>query len=114
MILDWILDFLLTGVAIFAIGSLLPGVHVKNYGTALWVALLISFFNATVGFILRVVTFPFNWLTMGLIYFIIYVFVIWIVDKLVENFRINGFWWTVLFALLLSFTGGLIDRWIYL
>lgn len=107
--ISWILDFLLTGLAILLIGAILPGVKVKSYGTALWVAFLIGLLDATIGFILRLLTFPLNWLTLGLIYFVIYVVVIILVDKLVRNFEIKNFMWTVIFAILLSLAGRLID-----
>jgi putative membrane protein len=107
--LYWILDFLLTGLAILILATLLPGVQVKNYGTALWVTFLISILDVTIGAILRFFAWPFNWLTLGLLYFFIYVFIIYLVDKLVDKFKISGFIWTVIFALLLSLAGEVID-----
>ena len=107
--MDWIIEFLLTGLAILVIAYILPGVDVKSYKTALWVAFLIGLLDATLGWIMRILAWPFNWLTFGILYFIIYVVVILIVDKLVTNFSIKGFWWAVIFALMLSAAGRLID-----
>jgi len=107
--LYWILDFLLTGLAILILAALLPAIQVKNYGTALWVAFLIGLLNITIGAILRLLAWPFNWLTFGLLYFIIYVFIIYLVDKLVKKFHIKNFFWTIIFALLLSILEQLIN-----
>lgn len=107
--LEWILDWLLTGVAILIIAAILPGVEVKNYWTALWVAILIALVDATLGWILRILAWPFNLITFGLVYFIIYVFMIMLVDKIVRKFHIRNFWWAILFALLLTLAGRLID-----
>ena len=107
--ISWIIDLLITGVAILFLAYILPGIHIKSYKTAIWVALLISIVDATIGAILRFLAWPFNWLTFGLLYFIIYVFMIMLVDKLVTNFKIDGFWWAVIFAILLSILGGLVN-----
>jgi putative membrane protein len=101
--ISWIIDLFITGVAILGIAYILPGIHIKSFKTAIWVALLILIVDATVGGILRFLAWPFNWLTFGLIYFVIYVFMIMLVVK------IDGFWWAVIFAILLSIVGGFVN-----
>lgn len=107
--LEWILDWLLTGVAILIIAAILPGVEIKNYGTALLVAILIALVDATLGWVLRILAWPFNLITFGLVYFIIYVLMIMLVDKLISKFHIRNFWWALLFAILLTISSRLID-----
>lgn len=107
--ISWIIDLLITGAAILLLAYILPGIHLKSYKTALWVALLISIVDATIGGILRFLSWPINWLTFGLLYFVIYVLMIMLVDKLVANFKIDGFWWAVIFAILLSIIGGFVN-----
>lgn len=107
--LSWIINLLVTGAVIFLIAYILPGIHVKSYKTAIWVALLISIVDATVGEILRFLSWPFNWLTFGLVYFVINVVMLLLVEKLIRNFKIDSFWWAVIFAISLSILGGILN-----
>jgi putative membrane protein len=107
--IGWIIDLLITALVILGAAYILPGVHIKSFKTAIWVAILIAIVDATVGGILRILAWPFNWLTFGLLYFVIYVIAIMLVDKLVSNFKIDGFWWAVIFAVVLSIAGGFIN-----
>lgn len=59
-----IIEILLMGLAVFLGARLIPGVAVEGYGTAIIAALLIALANATIGFILRLLTFPINFLTL--------------------------------------------------
>lgn len=100
--MEWLINLLITGFAIWLAAVILPGVTIKNFLTALWVALLLALVNATLGWILRFVTTPLNWITLGLVHFIINVLMILLVDKFVRGFNIRNFWWAVLFAILIS------------
>lgn len=107
--IGWIIDLLITALVILGVAYILPGVHLKSFKTAIWVAILIAIVDATVGGILRFLAWPFNWLTFGLLYFVIYVVAIMLVDKLVSKFKIDSFWWAVAFAIVLSIVGNVID-----
>jgi len=100
--MEWLINLIITGFAIWLAAVILPGVTIKNFLTALWVAVLLALINATLGWILRFVTTPLNWLTLGLVHFIINVLMILLVDKIVRGFHIRSFWWAVLFAILIS------------
>lgn len=110
--MEWIINLLVTGFAIWLAALILPGVSVKGFGAALWVAILLAIINATLGWILRFITTPLNWLTLGLVHFIINVLMILLVDKLVRKFHIRNFWWAVLLAILVSIITNVIN-WIF-
>jgi len=86
-----IIEILLMGLAVFLGARLVPGVHIDGYGTAIIAAILIALANATIGFILRILTFPINFLTLGLVSFIITVLMILLVDNLMSGFSTTGF-----------------------
>jgi putative membrane protein len=100
--MGWLVGLLVSTVGVWFVAYILPGVEVKNLGTAFWVALLLSLINGTVGWLLKILTFPITLLTLGLFSFLINVFIILLVDKLVPGFHIKNFWNAVLFAILLS------------
>jgi putative membrane protein len=98
----FILEILLTGLAVVLAAYLVPGVHVNGYVTAIIVGVLLAVANATIGFLLRILTFPINILTLGLMSFIITVLMVLLVDKLMTGFSTGGFFSAMIFALVLS------------
>jgi putative membrane protein len=54
-------------------------------------ALLLGIVNATLGFFLKVVTFPLMILTFGIFWFVINALMIELVAKLVNGFHVSGF-----------------------
>ena len=86
-----IIEILLMGLAFFIGAKLVPGVEISGYTSALIAAILIALANATIGFILRLLTFPINFLTLGLVSFIITVLMILLVDNMMTSFNTSGF-----------------------
>lgn len=102
-----IIKILLMGLAVFLGARVVPGVHVDGYGSAIIAALLIALANATVGFLLRVLTFPINFLTLGLVSFIITVLMILLVDNLMADFNTSGFLASALLAIVIALINAL-------
>ncbi len=98
----FIIEILLTGLAVFIAAHLIPGVRVDGYLTAVWVGILLALVNATIGLLLRILTFPINILTLGLISFIISVCMVLLVSRLVTGFSVQGFLTAALFAIVLA------------
>src|SRR5579875_3499250 len=94
----FIIEILLTGLAVFIAAQLIPGVHVNGYFTAVLTGILLAVVNATIGFILRILTFPINILTLGLISFIITVCMVLLVSRMLTGFSVDGFFTAALFA----------------
>lgn len=97
-----IIEVLLMGLAVFIGARLVPGVSVDGYGAAIIAALLIALANATIGFILRLLTFPVNFLTLGLVSFIISVLMIMLVSNLMSGFSVSGFWAAAFLAIVVA------------
>ena len=90
------------GIAVVIAAFIIPGVAVDGFFTAILVAVLLALANATIGFILRILTFPINILTLGLMSFIISVLMVLVVDELMTGFNTTGFFSAMLFALVLA------------
>jgi len=97
-----IVEILLMGLAVLIGAYIVPGVQVDGYGTAIIAAVLIALANATIGFILRIMTFPVNFLTLGLVSFIITVLMILLVDNLMAGFNTSGFWAAAFLAIVVA------------
>lgn len=97
-----IIELLLTGLAVAVAAYLIPGVSVDSYLTAIVAGLLLGFVNATIGTLLRIFTFPINFLTLGLMSFFITVLMVLLVDRLIKGFDTNGFFSAMVFAAVLA------------
>ncbi|HXH99679.1 MAG TPA: phage holin family protein [Sphingobacteriaceae bacterium] len=97
-----LLEILLMGAAVAVAAYLIPGVSVDGFLTAILAGILIAVVNATIGGILRILTFPINIITLGLMSFIITVLMVLLVDRIMDGFNTNGFISALIFALVLS------------
>lgn len=100
--MGFIIEILLMGVAVAVAAFLIPGVEVDGFWSAVLAGVLIAIANATVGTILRILTFPINLLTLGLMSFIITVLMVLLVDSLMDTFNTSGFLSALIFAIVLA------------
>ena len=94
----------------FALAHLLGGVHVDDFWTAIVFALVLAVLNVIVKPILIILTLPVTIVTLGLFLFVINTLIVLLASKFVEGFRIQNFWWGLLFSLLLSLIMSIIDK----
>jgi len=86
-----LLQWLLSAVALLAVSGLVHGFEVDGLGPALVAALVIGLLNATVGFFLKIITFPISILTFGLFLLVINGIMIMVASSLVRGFHVRGF-----------------------
>lgn len=87
---------------IFLIAQYMPGIRLKNYQTALVVAIVYSIINFLLVKVLVFLSLPAIILTFGLFIFIINAALLWLTDKLIDDFHIDGFGRTVIAAALIT------------
>ena len=107
-----IINILILSVVVFLVAQLLPGIRVKNFYTALIVAIVYSIINFFTGWLLVLLTLPFMIITFGLFKLVINAFMLWLTDKLMEDFEINDLLTTFLGALLITFADSAI-KWVF-
>jgi len=105
-----LVKLLVSALIIFALAWVLPGVDVTSYWTALIVAVILGVLNLFVKPLLVVLTIPVTILTLGLFLFVINALIILMTDYLVDGFTVNGFWWALLFSILISIMNAAFDR----
>jgi len=93
---------LVNGLAIFIASQLLTGIHVQNFITALLVALVLGIVNILIKPLLVLLTLPLTILTFGLFSFVINALLVLLVSHLVRGFGVDGFWWALIFSLVIS------------
>ncbi|HNQ47107.1 MAG TPA: phage holin family protein [Syntrophorhabdus sp.] len=97
-----ILKWLIMTVSVMVTAYVIPGVTVRNFMSALWVALLLGIVNMLLRPFLILITLPINILTLGLFTFVINGLIILLVSSVVKGFQVSGFWIAVLFSIVLS------------
>ena len=100
--MGFLLKWLINAVAIIITAYLLPGVKVTGLLAALVTALVLGLVNVLIRPLLLLLTLPLNILTLGLFTFVINALVIMLVAAIVPGFSVRGFWWALLFSLVLS------------
>lgn len=101
--MKFILRLLLSALAVVILSKVLPNVEVDSYMTAIIVAVALSLLNFIVRPILVILTLPVTIVTFGLFLLVINAAIILLANKIIDGFTVNGFWWALLFSLLLSF-----------
>ena len=87
MLLHWVLS----AVAVWLVSRLVPGFIITGPFSALIAALVIGFVNATLGLLLKIITFPLTILTLGVFWLIINAVVIELASAFVPGFHIASF-----------------------
>ena len=98
----FLINLLLSTIAVFVAGRILPGITVASSGTALAVAAILSVVNTTIRPIIFILTLPINVLTLGLFTFVIMGLMVYLVALIVPGFVISNFLWAIAFSLVLS------------
>lgn len=66
-----LLHWLISALALWIVAHFVPGISVSGPKAALIAALVIGLINATLGLLLKVLTFPLTIVTLGLFWFVI-------------------------------------------
>ena len=107
--MNTLVKILLTAAAVLLLANLLPGVHVVGYWGAIIVAIVLGLLRLFVKPLLILFTLPLTIMTLGLFLFVINAVIILIASELLDGFRVEGFWWAVLFSILLSFIQSILN-----
>ena len=99
---------LVNTLSIFAVSYILTGIHVDSIMTALVLAIIRAVLNSTVRPLLVIITIPLTLLTFGLFLLVVNVLVLYVAEMLIGGFSIDGFWWALLFSVLVTFVNGVL------
>jgi putative membrane protein len=100
--MNFLIRILITALVAFGLSYLLDGVHIDAFTTSLILALVLAVLNALVKPILVILTLPITIVTLGLFLLVINALIIMLGDRFIDGFKVDGFWWALLFSILLS------------
>ncbi|MBP6940882.1 MAG: phage holin family protein [Syntrophorhabdaceae bacterium] len=97
-----ILKWLLMAASVAVAAYLIPGVMVKSFFSALFVALFLGIVNTLIRPVLILITLPINIITLGLFTFVINAALVLLASSVIKGFEVSGFWTAMLFSVVLS------------
>jgi putative membrane protein len=100
--LHLLLYWLISAASLIITAYLVPGIELRGVGSALIAPIVIGLVNATVGFLLKILTFPITLLTLGLFLLVVNALMLQLASLLVPGFYVAGFWPAFLGAIVLS------------
>ena len=100
--LSLLLHWLISAASLIIAAYLIPGIEIRGLGTALIAPIVIGLVNATLGFILKILTLPLTFLTLGLFWLIINALMLQLAAAIVPGFYVSGFWAAFFGAIILS------------
>jgi len=98
-----LLNWILSALAVWIVSRIVPGFVVTGVLAALIAALVIGLVNATLGFFVKIITFPLTVLTLGLFWLVINAVMLELASTLVPGFHVQtfaaAFWGAIVLSL---------------
>jgi putative membrane protein len=107
--MNFLINIFIVTIAVLISSYLLPGVTVKNFLSALLVAFVLALLNTFLKPLMVILTIPFTIVTFGLFLLVINALIIMLVSAIIPSFKFDGFWWAMLFSIILSIVTWLLD-----
>jgi putative membrane protein len=104
-----LLHWILSAVAVWIVAYIVPGISVSGAKAALIAALVIGLINATLGLLLKILTFPLTILTLGLFWFVINALMLELAASLVNGFYVRNFIAALIGAVMLSLVSSVLQ-----
>ena len=108
--MDFIIRLVISALAVILSAYILPGVSVKSFWTALWIALILTLLNVFITPIMVFLTIPITIITFGLFLFVINAVVVLIASALISGFQVNGFIWALVYSIILTIVSYILEE----
>lgn len=97
-----LIRFVVTGIAVLVASEVVPGISLDSLSAGIAAAVVLALLNALVRPVLYLLTLPFIIVTLGLFMVIVNALVLQLAAWLVKGFHVEGFWASILGAVLIS------------
>ena len=91
MLAHILLNWLLGALALWIVARIVPGIQLNGFGSALVATVIIGVVNAVLGPVLKFLSFPFIFLTLGLFLLVINAALLGLAALFTPGFRVRGF-----------------------
>jgi putative membrane protein len=104
----FIIRYVIMAAIVLIIPRYLKGITVDSFMTALFVALMMGFLNSFVKPVLKIISFPITFMTLGLFSLVINVGLVYLAAFYISGFHVSGFVAPLIFSILIGTTNSLV------
>lgn len=97
-----IIRLLVIAAIAYILSQVMPGIHIRSYGSAIWFAVVLGILNVFLRPLLIILTLPLTIFTLGLFLLVINTLMVMLAGEWINGFKIDNFGWGFLFSLLLT------------
>jgi putative membrane protein len=97
-----VLNWIVSAAALWVVSQIVPGFQISGLGSALVAVVVIGLINATLGILLKILTFPLTIVTLGIFWWVINGLMLWVASSFVPGFVITSFGSAFLGAIVLA------------
>src|SRR6476620_11716307 len=108
--MNFLIKILVIAGVSFGLAHVLKGIHIDTFWTAFVFAVVLAILNIFLKPVLILLTLPVTILTLGLFLFVVNALVVLLASRFVNGISISGFWWALLFSLILSVVTSILDK----
>jgi putative membrane protein len=108
-----LLTWLINALALLIITYLVPSIHIRSFGTALIVAVVLGLINAIIRPALIILTLPVTIVTLGLFILVVNALCFWLCSSLLKGFEVSGFWSAFFGSILYSIVSWLLSALVF-
>jgi putative membrane protein len=112
--LHLIVNWFVSALALWLVAQIIPGIKVRDFGAALIATIAIAIVNATIGPVLKFLTFPITFLTLGLFLLVLNAFLLKLASLFTPGFAVRGFWSAVAGSLVLTILTAILRHIVFL
>ena len=110
LLVAWAIDAAALAIAAWIFSGISVG---GSAGTLIVAALVYGILATFVKPVLKLLTFPLAILTLGIAWFFVAMFILWLTDLIVGGLHIEGFWTLVGGTIVVWLVGAVADYWIF-
>lgn len=103
-----LITWVLSALCLFLTAMVVPKFKIESFGSAMWAAVLVGFFNMWLTPVLMFLSLPLTFLTLGFFVFVVNAAVLKLAAKILKGFDIEGWWPAILGAIVLAVAQALI------
>jgi putative membrane protein len=110
ILVGWAVDAAALAVAAWIFSGVSVG---GSAGTLILAAFVYGLLASFVKPVLKLLTFPLAILTLGVAWFFVAMFILWLTDAIIGGFRVDGFWTLVGATIVVWAVGAAADHWLF-
>jgi putative membrane protein len=104
-----LIRWLVNAISLWIVTKLVPGIYVYDFATALVAALVFGLLNATLGFFLKIITFPLTIVTFGIFLIVINAIMLELAAALTRGFAVRSLGSAFIGAIVLSVVSAILN-----